>query len=99
MINGRFHPRQVKAALLLAGALLGLGALSAVTLVYRGTSRAIAEAEQEVGADSEIAFAKVSRRLGRSPGTQGGAVPAGVSAAPFEWIRSPAVYSDAVAFV
>ena len=98
MLNGRFHPKQVKGALLLAGTLLGLGALSAVTLVYRETSRAIAEAERDVVADSEIAFAKVSRRLGRGPNTQGGGVPAGASAAPFESIRSPAVYSDAVVF-
>ena len=98
MINGRFHPKQVKGALLLAGALLGLGVLSSMTLVYRETSRAIAEAEREVVADSEIAFAKVSRRLGRVPDPSEGGVPAGVSAAPFEWIRSPAVYSDAVVF-
>ena len=95
-MNQRFHPRRVKAALLLLSAVLGLGVLSALTLVYRETSRAIEESQQEVIAGSQISFSKWSGRLGRGAG-DGKMAPAG-SAARFEWIRSPAVYSDALVF-
>ncbi len=97
-MNERFHPRQVKATLLVLSAVLGLGVLSAVTLVYRETSRAIEESQQEVISGSEISFSQWSGRLGRGRGAENGSTAAAGSATRFEWIRSPAVYSDALVF-
>ena len=94
----RFHPRHMRAALVLSTGVLGLGVLSAVTFVYRETSRAIEESEREVISQSEIAFSKRSGRLGNPPHEDDGTVLSSASHTPFEWIRSPAVYSDATVF-
>ena len=75
-----------------------MGVLSALTLVYRETWRAIEESQQEVISESEISFSKWSGRLGRGRGAGDGKMAPAGSAARFEWIRSPAIYSDALVF-